>query len=130
MREQYFIKKTAFLICTILTSGVLFLLSSPTSAITYSSSITTSDSITLNASSAGDGINVHDESVTITTNCADGYNLTLATTGDSTLYLDGDSASSLPTINPIDSTYSLSDTAHNVNTWGYSLTGDTTTIGA
>lgn len=97
---------------------------------TYSVSISTSSSITLDASPLGDGVDIHDESINVTTTCTEGYNLTLATTADSTLYLGGDSTSEGSTFSPVSSSYALSDLTNNANTWGYSLTGNTSTVGA
>ena len=97
---------------------------------TYSASITASNSITLNASYSGNGVSVHDETINVVTNCTSGYNLTIATTGSSVLYLNGDSSNNTATISPVDNTYALSDLTHNANTWGYSMSGNSSTVGA
>ena len=97
---------------------------------TYSASITASNSITLNVSYSGNGVSVHDETINVVTNCTAGYNLTIATTGSSVLYLNGDSSNNTATISPVDNTYALSDLTHNANTWGYSMSGNSSTVGA
>ena len=65
-------------------STVAGLNSSPTSA--YTASITTSSSINLDVSPAGDGTSIHSESINITSDCRNGYNLTIATPTGSNLY--------------------------------------------
>ena len=122
-------KQFSYLVFIAMLLGLSCFFASPVSA-TYTASLTTSDSITLNASYVGNGVDTHNESINVTTNCTAGYNLTISTTSDSTLYLDGDSSNNTTTISPINNSYALSDLTHNANTWGYSLNGNSDTVGA
>ena len=127
MRSYLF--KLNYYLFAIALFGAPFFFTSPVSA-TYTASLSANDSVTLNASAMGSGVSVQDESLTVTTNCNAGYNLSLSTTTDGTLYLNGDSANESSTINTINGSYALSDLSHNANTWGYSLTGNTSSAGA
>ena len=97
---------------------------------TYTASIATSDSIVINATGAGNGVSVHNEPITVTSTCTAGYNLTLSTTQNSTLYRDGDDENDEETFSAVDASYALSDLTNNANTWGYSLNGNYNTVGA
>ena len=105
-------------------STVAGLNSSPASA--YTASITTSSSINLDVSPAGDGTSIHSESINITSDCRNGYNLTIATPTGSNLYQYdsvNDTLDSTASFTAVDGTSSLSSN-NNTNKWGYTL--DTT----
>ena len=97
-------------------------------ATSHTASISANSSVTLDVSPTGNGLGIHNESITVTTTCSAGYNLSLATSGDNKLYHGGDSTSE-DYFNPINSTYALND-ANNTNTWGVSLTNAPSTIGS
>ena len=112
-------------------SGVFFVLlasifvlldSRDTSA--YSASISTSNSITLDASPSGDGTTIHSESITVTSDCRNGYNLTIATPEGSDLYAGGDNTNTA-SITAVDGTSALSN-SNNTNKWGYTLNSNPT----
>ncbi|MBR3353040.1 InlB B-repeat-containing protein [Candidatus Saccharibacteria bacterium] len=97
---------------------------SPVSA--YSASISTSSSITLDVSPAGDGTSIHSESINVVSDCRSGYNLTIATPTGSNLYKydsTNDTISNTASFTAVDGTSSLSSN-NNTNKWGYTL--DTT----
>ena len=102
-----------------------FLLSSNLSvgsASAASATITTNTNITLNASSVGNGVTIDEESIGITTTCNKGYDLTIATSTSTDLYLNGDSTKTAA-YTAVDGTSAL-DSTNNTNKWGYTLTND------
>ncbi len=111
-------------------SGLLiacFLLSSnltTNSASAASASITTNSSITLDTSSAGNGVSIDEESINVTTTCTKGYDLTIATSTSTNLYLNGDSTKTAA-YTAVDGTSAL-DSTNNTNKWGYTLTNNAT----
>ncbi len=118
---------SAFISAAVFLSTICnFLVSNNTSAL-YSASISTSSSVTLDVSPAGDGVGVRGESVDVTTNCSAGYNLSVSTSGNNTLYLNGSTGANA--ISPMSSTYALNNT-NNTNTWGLSLSNNPLTAGA
>lgn len=106
-------------------------------AATYEASISTSGSITLDVSAAGNGASVTTDELTIVSTCPEGYEVFIQGPADSTLYKDGNSSNTEATkkINPsagtkdtprgIIGTDSATNTS-NMNTWGYSI-GDVDT---
>ena len=104
--------------CFLLSSRVI----QPASA--TSATITTNNSITLNSSPAGDGVTIDEESISITTTCDKGYDLTIATSASANLYLNGDS-SSTAAYTAVDGTSALNNT-NNTNKWGYTTTSNAT----
>ena len=107
-------------------STVAGLNSSPASA--YSASITTSSSITLDVSPAGDGTSIHSESINVVSDCRSGYNLTIATPTGSNLYKydsTNDTLDSTASFTSVDGTSSLSSN-NNTNKWGYTLVSNPT----
>ena len=108
-------------------STVCFLCSSNLtthSASAVSASITTNNNITLNASTANDGVSIDEESISITTTCDEGYDLTIATSTSTNLYLNGDSTSTAA-YTAVDGTSALNST-NNTNKWGYTTTSNPT----
>ncbi len=102
----------------------IFVLLDSRDASAYSASISTSNSITLDAKPSGDGTTIHTESITITSDCRNGYNLTIATPEGSDLYAGGDNTNSA-SITAVDGTSALSN-SNNTNKWGYTLTSNPT----
>ena len=96
--------------------------SAPVSA--YSASITTSNSISLDAVLTGDGTSIHSESINVQSDCRAGYNLTIATPQGSNLYANGDGTQSA-SFTAVDGTSALSS-SNNTNKWGYTLTSNPT----
>ena len=94
----------------------------------YSAAISTASEVTLNLNVAGDGVGVKTEPVNVNTTCKAGYNLSVSTSSDNKLYLDGDDTSE-NIFNPINSAYALSQ-SNNINTWGISLSNNPNTAGA
>lgn len=87
----------------------------------YSASITTSNSISLDASPANDGTTIHSESINVQSDCRAGYNLTIATPEGSDLYkYDNDTQSATASFTAVDGTSALSS-SNNTNKWGYTL---------
>ena len=64
--------------------GVLLCHSEPVLA--FSASLTTGSSITLDVQPYGNGTSIHEESINVTSDCRDGYNLSVGTTKSSSLY--------------------------------------------
>ena len=106
--------------------SVTFLLSSfsISSVSAASATITTNNNITLNTSSAGNGVTIDEESIGITTTCNKGYDLTIATSTSTDLYLNGDSTKTAA-FAAVDGTSAL-DSTNNTNKWGYTLTNNAT----
>ena len=94
------------------------------SASAASASITTKSSITLDTSSAGNGVSIDEESINVTTTCTKGYDLTIATSTSTNLYLNGDSTKTAA-YTAVDGTSAL-DSTNNTNKWGYTLTNNAT----
>lgn len=93
----------------------------------YSASITTNDSIVLNATPNGDGTSIQAETINVTSDCRAGYNLTIATPQGSNLYkYENDvQSSTTASFTAVDGTSSL-NSANNTNKWGYTVTSDPT----
>lgn len=107
---------------SILSSSILF--SNHVSA--YSASITTSDSISLDVSPAGDGTAIHSESINVVSDCRSGYNLSISTPNGSDLYkYTNGVADSTASFTAVDGTSALSG-SNNTNKWGYVLTSNPT----
>ena len=122
-KTNSFLAVLGLLIATILHSSNL----TTNSASAFSASITTSDSINLNVSPAGDGTSIHSESINVTSDCRSGYNLTIATPSGSDLYKydNNTQSSTTASFTAVDGTSSLSST-NNTNKWGYTLDSNPT----
>ena len=122
-KTNSFLAVPGLLIVTILLSSNL----ATNSASAFSASITTSDSITLNVSPAGDGTSIHSESINVTSDCRSGYNLTIATPSGSNLYKYDNNIQSSTTVSftAVDGTSALNST-NNTNKWGYTLDSNPT----
>lgn len=93
-------------------------MASPTFA-TYSASMSTSGSQSIDVSASGDGVAISADAVTVTTNCRAGYNLSVATSvNDNNLYYDGSVSNNAngTYFEPVDGINTL---ANNTNKWGY-----------
>ena len=90
----------------------------PESASAHTATLTASSSISLDALPSQDGVAIDEESINVTTTCHTGYNLSIATSTDSDLYLNGDNTGTA-TFTAVDGTSTL---ANSENKWGYSLT--------
>ena len=113
------------------------IMSTNTFAATYEASISTSGSITLDVSPAGNGASVTTDTLNIISTCPEGYNVYIQGPADTTLYKDGNksnteatkkinaSAGTKDTPRGIIGTDTTSGTS-NMNTWGYSI-GDPAT---
>ena len=107
---------------SILSSSILF--SNHVSA--YSASITTSDSISLDVSPAGDGTAIHSESINVVSDCRSGYNLSISTPNGSDLYkYTNGVADSTASFTAVDGTSALSG-SNNTNKWGFVLSSNPT----
>ncbi|MBO7718429.1 InlB B-repeat-containing protein [Candidatus Saccharibacteria bacterium] len=111
----------------------LSLVSSPIYADVFTTSITTSGSVNIDVSTAGNSANVATDTVGIISTCPLGYDLAIAATSatnssfsDTTLYKSGDSTST-STISPSAGTVAIPATilGGNLGTWGYSLDSNT-----
>ncbi len=87
----------------------------------YSIQITTNDNIVADVSPEGTGVSIHRESIRVVSNCRNGYNLSIATSESSNLYIDGDN-SNPGSFTAVDGTSALNSN-NNTNKWGYTLTG-------
>lgn len=95
-------------------------------ASTYSIGLSVSGDIKLNVSPAGNGANVVSDEIVVNSTCPYGYTLSIAGPTDTTLYKDGDGASSdkiSPTAGTIQNPLEITG-AGNLNTWGYSTTNN------
>ena len=79
-----------FVFCSFCLGSVSY--STPVSA--YSASLTTDSSVELNVSHLGNGTDVEAKSIRVVSDCRAGYNLSIATTQNNSLYLNGDGTSS------------------------------------
>ena len=86
----------------------------------YSIQITTNDNIVADVSPEGNGVSIHRESIRVVSNCRNGYNLSIATSESSNLYIDGDN-SNPGSFSAVDGTSALNSN-DNTNKWGYTLT--------
>ena len=93
----------------------------------YSTSITTSNAISLDAIPTGDGTSIHSESINVQSDCRVGYNLTIATPEGSDLYKydNGTQSSNTASFTAVDGTSALNSN-NNTNKWGYTLTTNPT----
>ena len=106
----------------ILSSSILF--SNYVSA--YSASITTSDSISLDVSPAGDGTAIRSESINVVSDCRSGYNLSISTPNGSDLYkYTNGIADSTASFTAVDGTSAL-NSSNNTNKWGFVLSSNPT----
>ena len=117
-------KTNYFAVGLIVASFLLSLSLGVDSASAASATITTNTDITLNVSSAGNGVTIDEESIGITTTCNKGYDLTIATSTSTDLYLNGDSTKTAA-YTAVDGTSAL-DSTNNTNKWGYTTTSDAT----
>ncbi|MBR3138713.1 InlB B-repeat-containing protein [Candidatus Saccharibacteria bacterium] len=85
----------------------------------YSAAISTSNSVTLDATINGTGTSIKAESINIQTDCRAGYNLNIATPNGSNLYLNGNNSENA-SFTAVDGTSALSS-SNNTNKWGYTL---------
>ena len=99
---------------SIFLSGLFSLFSSPPVSATNSASMTISDPISIDT--LLNETNVYNESISVDSTCSAGYNLTVATTANSNLYLNGDSTTGA-SISPVSTSSALSSSS-NANTWG------------
>ncbi|MBR2998311.1 InlB B-repeat-containing protein [Candidatus Saccharibacteria bacterium] len=108
-----------------------------TSAATYEASISTSGSVTLDVSPAGNGASVTTDTLNIISTCPEGYEVLIQGPADTTLYKDGNKSNTAAT-KKINASAGTKDTPRgimgidttsgtsNINTWGYSI-GDPAT---
>ena len=90
------------------------------SVFAHTATLTTSSSVSLDALPSHDGVAIDEESINVTTTCQAGYNLSVATSTSSDLYLNGDGTTTA-TFTAVDGTSTL---ANSDNKWGYSLTAN------
>ena len=90
------------------------------SVFAHTATLTTSSSVSLDALPSHDGVAIDEESINVTTTCQAGYNLSIATSTSSDLYLNGDGTTTA-TFTAVDGTSTL---ANSDNKWGYSLTAN------
>ena len=109
-----------FLAVFILFFANFLLLSSPKPVSAHSATLNTASSISLTSLSTHDGIAIDEESVNVVTTCHAGYYLSIATSTNPDLYLNGDSTGTA-TFTAVDGTSTL---ANSTNKWGYTLTND------
>ncbi len=106
-------------------------------AASYSTSISTSGSVSLDVGMNGNGANIATDNVKVVSTCPAGYTVGIAATSatnasfnDTTLYKDGNSANNtssqkiLTSTGTTDTPVSILDS--NKKTWGYSIANDTT----
>ena len=108
-------------LCTIVLSSIFF---APHNVSAYSASISTDSNVTLNLSPTGDGTGIQSSPIRIQSDCRAGYNLSIATSENSTLYEGGDNTKTA-TFTAVDGTSALSS-SNNTNKWGYTLTNNAT----
>ena len=114
-------KNKLFLVLTMpFLASVLCFIHNDTSVSAYTATLTTSNSISLDALPSHDGVAIDEESINVTTTCQAGYNLAIATSTSSDLYLNGDD-SSTATFTAVDGTSTLNNSE---NKWGFTLTDD------
>ncbi|MBR3116214.1 InlB B-repeat-containing protein [Candidatus Saccharibacteria bacterium] len=90
----------------------------------YSASITTSNSIVLNAALISNGTSIHAESINVQSDCRSGYNLTIAVPEGSDLYrYDNGNQAVNASFTAVDGVSAL-NSSNNTNKWGYTLTND------
>ena len=109
-----------FVFCSFCLGSVSY--STPVSA--YSASLTTDSSVELNVSHLGDGTDIEAKSLRIVSDCRAGYNLSVATSQNNSLYLNGDGTSSA-SFSGVDGTSAL-NSSNNINKWGFTLTNNAT----
>ena len=90
------------------------------SVFAHTATLTTSSSVSLDALPSHNGVAIDEESINVTTTCQAGYNLSIATSTSSDLYLNGDGTTTA-TFTAVDGTSTL---ANSDNKWGYSLTAN------
>ena len=114
-------KNKLFLVLTMpFLASVLCFIHNDTSVSAYTATLTTSNSISLDALPSHDGVAIDEESINVTTTCQAGYNLAIATSTSSDLYLNGDD-SSTATFTAVDGTSTLNNSE---NKWGFTLTNN------
>ena len=94
----------------------------------HTASITTDDTVVVNAAAVGDYAGIEDDSLNITSTCPLGYTVSIKGPSDNKLYKDGDntetsyiSPSAGTTANP------ASILGNNLGTWGYTTSNNATT---
>ena len=105
-------------------SVFLSIFSNTVSVSAYSAAISTSDSVTLDATINGTGTSIKAEAINIQTDCRAGYNLNIATPNGSNLYLNGNNSENA-SFTAVDGTSALSS-SNNTNKWGYTLAANPT----
>ena len=90
----------------------------------YSVSMTTNNAVVVDASPSGSGVSIHGEAINVVSDCRNGYNLSIATSGSSNLYAGGDSTNPA-TFTAVDGTSAISS-SNNTNKWGYTMTANPT----
>ena len=121
-------RKTKLILAGISLTLASFLVSgiNSVSVSAYSASITTSNSISLDASPADDGTTIHSESINVQSDCRAGYNLTIATPEGSDLYKYSEGVpAATASFTAVDGTSAL-NSSNNANKWGYTLTSNPT----
>ena len=97
-----------------------------TSVFAYSVSMSTNNSIELDAVVDNDGVTIKDESINVISDCRSGYNLSIATPQGSDLYkYDNNTPAASASFTAVDGTSALSS-SNNTNKWGYTLTSNPT----
>ncbi len=97
-----------------------------TSVFAYSITMTTNNSIELDAVPGDDGVTIKDESINVISDCRSGYNLSIATPEGSDLYkYDNNTPAANASFTAVDGTSALSS-SNNTNKWGYTLTSNPT----
>ncbi|MBR2994064.1 hypothetical protein IKF43_01550 [Candidatus Saccharibacteria bacterium] len=107
--------------------GFLILLNSPRATASYKASLSTSGSVSIDVSAAGNGANMGVDELGVITTCPEGYTVSVSGPADSNLYRNGDNAST-DIIAPSSGTktaptYLVGD---HLNTWGYTVDADAT----
>ena len=90
----------------------------------YSVSMTTNNAVVVDASPSGSGVSIHGEAINVVSDCRNGYNLSIATSGSSNLYAGGDSTNPA-TFTAVDGTSAISS-SNNTNKWGYTMNANPT----
>ena len=86
--------------------------------------MTTNNAVVVDASPSGSGVSIHGEAINVVSDCRNGYNLSIATSGSSNLYAGGDSTNPA-TFTAVDGTSAISS-SNNTNKWGYTMNANPT----
>ncbi|MBR3256607.1 InlB B-repeat-containing protein [Candidatus Saccharibacteria bacterium] len=122
------IKRFGIVVTTAFLLAFLYSLSFNTASVSaYSLSMSTNNSIELDAVVDNDGVTIKDESINVISDCRSGYNLSIATPQGSDLYeySNNTQSSNTASFTAVDGTSALSS-SNNTNKWGYTLTSNPT----